>query len=94
MKLGKSIKMARINAAKTQQEIAVDTGVSTAYISMLENDKRDPSWSYLCSLCEALGISVAMLVLMAHSTNDEGDPSSREVSSALVSTLLGMTKKS
>lgn len=65
MKLGNAIRLARTNARLSQTQLAEALGVSKTYVSMLENDRRDPSWSLLCRLAGALSISVATLVILA-----------------------------
>lgn len=75
MKLGKAFKMARTRAGIKQGDLAKTLGVSSTYISMLENDHRDPSWSFVCSACEALQIPIPMLLLLAADANDALSPS-------------------
>jgi transcriptional regulator with XRE-family HTH domain len=70
MKLGKAFRMARTRAGLRQNELAGRLQVSPTYISMLENDRRDPSWSFICRACEELKLPIPMLLLLAADTID------------------------
>lgn len=63
MKIGKAIKIARIKRGLQQKELAESLGVSANYISLLENDKRDPSWSFICRASDALKTPIPLLLL-------------------------------
>ena len=41
----------------TQKELAKISGVSQSNISMIINGLRDPGWSIVCALADALGVS-------------------------------------
>lgn len=71
MKLGKAFRRARMRSGLRQNELAAQLDVSPTYISMLENDRRDPSWSFICRCCDALGIPISLLLLLASSDADE-----------------------
>ena len=64
MKIGKAIKIARIKKDLSQSELGDLLEVSANYISMLENDRRDPSWNFLCKLCDAIQIPLPLLLLL------------------------------
>ncbi len=53
-----------------QNELAARLDVSPTYISMLENDRRDPSWSFICRSCDALGTPIPLLLLLASSEGE------------------------
>lgn len=69
MKLGTAFKMARTRAGLKQAELAERLDVSSNYISMLENDRRDPSWSFICRACEELRIPIPALLMLAADAN-------------------------
>ncbi len=72
MQLGKAIKTARVNRGMKQAELADALGVSANYLSLLENDKRDPSWKFVCRLADALSTPLPLLVLLAMQSADRG----------------------
>jgi transcriptional regulator with XRE-family HTH domain len=69
MKLGTAFKMARTRAGLKQAELAERLAVSANYLSMLENDRRDPSWSFICRACEEMKISIPALLMLAADAN-------------------------
>lgn len=60
--MGKKIKIARILADKTQEQLSKEVGVSKDYISMLERGvTNNPSLKTMKKLSKALGVSVIEL---------------------------------
>lgn len=57
-----NIRMARQQCGFTQEELSWRAGVSVTAISQYENAKREPKYSTLMMLAEALGFPVAYLV--------------------------------
>lgn len=55
---------------------------------MLENDRRDPSWSFLCRLADELVTPVAMLVLLASAEDESASAETRDFSQRLATSLL------
>lgn len=96
MKLGKAIKIARIKRDMSQSQLGEAVGVSSNYISMLENDRRDPSWSFICNLCEALSMPIPLLLLLASEEEFDGehDPVKSAVTQQLVSLLSSVKNTS
>lgn len=92
MKLGRAFRMARSRAGLRQNELAQALDVSPTYISMLENDRRDPSWSFICRACDTLALPVPMLLLLAAEANGMLKPSSgRTAVQAALMELLSAT---
>ncbi len=56
MNIGKSIKVLRIAKGINQQELAKQMGMSSNYISMIENNIREPSISFLKKLSETFNV--------------------------------------
>lgn len=54
--IGKKIKLARINAKFTQEELAEEIGISARYVSQLERGLAFGSANTIVSLCKALNI--------------------------------------
>lgn len=63
MGIGKTIKFLRMTKDLKQSDLADQLNVSTNYISLIENDKREPSLSFLNSLSDVLNIPVGLLFL-------------------------------
>lgn len=61
-KIGHKIKSAREAKKLTQEKLAEAAGISTVYLSEIENKKTIPSFSTLYALCRALNISLDSLV--------------------------------
>lgn len=71
MSLGKTIKKYRIEKGLKQKELAETVDVSTNYLSLVENDKREPSLSFLKSVSNVFGITVSELLLDFDSGEDK-----------------------
>jgi XRE family transcriptional regulator, regulator of sulfur utilization len=71
--IGKTIKFLRIAKGIKQGELAEKIKVSTNYISLVENDKREPSLSFIKELANVLDVPIGLLFL-------ELDMSKKEVS--------------
>lgn len=63
MDLGKIIKLLRTSAGLKQEELAERLHVSSNYISLIENNKREPSLSFLRELANELGVPLGLLFL-------------------------------
>lgn len=57
--IGKAIKIARLNAGKSQKEVAEHIGVSLSYISKIEQGVRVPTDAVLVQLEEFLGVTLS-----------------------------------
>jgi len=62
MNIGQRIRKRREALNITQQELAQALGVTPQHISVVEQDKRVPSLTFLAKLAEQLGVSIDYLV--------------------------------
>lgn len=60
MSVGKNIKLFRINANLKQKELAKELGIRDSYLSIIENEKKEPSLSLLKKISEVLNVPIAM----------------------------------
>ena len=65
MRIGGAIKICRERKGLTRTDLAKATEMSPSYISLLENNKRDPSISKLEIISDALGIPASVLIFLA-----------------------------
>ena len=61
MSLGTEIKKARLDKGWQQQDLQVATKISQTYLSKVELNKVDPSWSIVLRIAKALGVSLDQL---------------------------------
>lgn len=66
---GRRVRELREAIGLRQHEVAVRAGVSTAYLSGVENGHRNPTLDVIAALAQALGVPVSSLF-------DDGDVSS------------------
>lgn len=59
---GKNLRALRESAGIGQVKLALDLGVSKAIISLWENEKREPTMSYLIALAKYFDVSIDYLV--------------------------------
>ena len=79
--IGKTIKFLRMAKGLTQAYVAKELDVSTNYISLIENDKREPSLSLLKELSKVLDVPVGLFFL-------DSDMSRKDISAQERSLLI------
>lgn len=79
MDLGKTIKLLRISAGMKQKDLADRLGVTSNYLSMIENNRREPSISFLREMADALGVPLGLLFLEIDESKHMGAPESHEL---------------
>lgn len=62
MSLGQRIRLRREALKLTQEQLAKTLGLTSQYISIIEQDKRSPSLSALAKLADELGVTIDYLV--------------------------------
>lgn len=67
--LGKRVKLQRVMAGITQEELAEKTGVSCSFIGHIERGEKKASVETLVSLCNAM--KIAPTVLLQDSLDEE-----------------------
>ena len=65
MKIGQTLKLLRIAAKMNQALLANTLGITTNYLSLVENDHREPSLSFLKKYAEALDVPLGYLLWVA-----------------------------
>ena len=63
MKVGRTLKLIRVLKGLKQKDLADKLGVSPNYLSSVENDKKDPSLSFIKEASRVLDIPVGFLFL-------------------------------
>lgn len=93
MNIGKAIKLCRIQKNMRQSELAKASNISVAYLSLIEQGKRDPNFSVLQSLSDSLKVPLSILVFLA-SDSAEMKSLSPELFEKLSATALELVKAS
>ena len=87
MNIGQAIKMCRTRRGVSQTDLALRADGSVSYLSMLENNKRDPTLSTLTKIAQALNIPIGILFFLA-SERDELTGMDKELAGELARTAL------
>ena len=77
MSVGRAVKFARVAAGIRQKDLADRLDVSPNYLSLVENDKRDPSISFLRNMASEMAIPLGLLFLNVDSGLSEVSPEER-----------------
>ncbi len=77
--IGKTIKFLRVAKGIKQGELAERIKVSTNYISLVENDKREPSLSFIKELANVLDVPIGLLFLELDMSKNEVSPQERDL---------------
>lgn len=78
MNVGQAVKMARNLRGLTQVELGARAGLDDAYISFIENDKREPGLDALTRLATALDLPLLYLLYLACTPEERALPRSLE----------------
>ena len=62
MSVGKTIKLLRVSSGLKQKELAPKVGVTPNYLSLVENNKREPSMSFLRALSKELNLPMGLFL--------------------------------
>lgn len=87
MNVGRAIKMCRTQRGASQGDLARLAKCSVSYLSMLENNQRDPTLSTLTNIAHALNVPVGILFFLA-SERDELAGMDKELAGELARTAL------
>jgi transcriptional regulator with XRE-family HTH domain len=60
--IGAAIRLLRLEAGLSQEELALKAKITSAEVSRLENGKRNPKWETMERLADALGVPTWWLV--------------------------------
>jgi len=93
MNIGKAIKLCRIQKNMRQSDLADLANISVAYLSLIEQGKRDPNFSVLQSISHGLDVPLSILVFLA-TDNSELKEMSPELFEKLSVTALELVKAS
>jgi len=89
MNVGQAIKMCRTQRKVSQTELAALCDCSVSYLSMLENNKRDPTLSTLTKISQGLEVPLGILFFLA-SERDELTGMDKSLAGDLARTALEM----
>ena len=87
MNAGYAIKFCRQQRRYTIPMLAEKSGLSTSYVSLLENNARDPSLSALQKIASGLGIPLSVLIFVG-TPPAELAPLSQEVAEKLAAATM------
>lgn len=72
MNVGQAIRLCRMQRKASQTVVAKKASCSVSYLSMLENNKRDPTLSTLIKIANALRVPIGVLFVLAAENEDLG----------------------
>lgn len=72
MNVGHAIRLCRARRGASQSFVAQRASCSVSYLSMLENNKRDPTLSTLTRIAKALHVPIGLLFVLAAEPDDLG----------------------
>jgi transcriptional regulator with XRE-family HTH domain len=75
--IGKTIKFLRMAKGLTQADVAEELHATPNYISLVENDKREPSLSFLKDLAKILDVPVGLFFLDSDMSRKDITPQER-----------------
>jgi transcriptional regulator with XRE-family HTH domain len=91
LKLGAAIKLCRVQKSLTQAELAQRARLSESYVSLLEKNRRDPTFSALEAIAGALEIPASLLIFLA-ADSSEFDVLGQDVKDKLSAAVINLLK--
>ena len=91
MKIGRAIKLCRMQRQLSQTELASLADISVSYLSLIERDKRDPNFSTVERIAQALEVPLSILVFLAMD-GGELKEISKELAEKLAYTSLSLVQ--
>ena len=79
MSVGRAVKLLRVAAGLKQKNLAERLDVSPNYLSLVENDRREPSVSFLRNLASEIGVPLGLLFLEVENDITELSPEERAI---------------
>lgn len=70
MSFGNALKMCRTQKKVSKTQLAQLSGLSISYLTLLEQDKRDPNLSTIEKICDALNIPISIFIFLAFDKNE------------------------
>ena len=87
MNIGHAIKLCRTRRGFSQSVLAEKADCSVSYLSVLENNKRDPALSTITKIADALKVPLGLLFFLA-SEKDEIQGMDKKLAGDLARTAL------
>lgn len=69
--LGRAIRELRSERGLSQEAVALDASMEPSWLSHIEADRRNPSWSTVQRIAAALGVRVSDFALRAEKIEDD-----------------------
>lgn len=91
MNVGRAIRLCRVTRGASQGTVARQASCSVSYLSMLENNKRDPTLSTIARVARALQIPIGLLFFLASEQEDLGPIDEKAAGKLMQSVLASLT---
>lgn len=88
LQYGQTLKLFRVAAHLSQEELAEKSDLDRTYISMLERDIKSPTLQTMIHICEALGVSLDRFTAQMTYGNVIKEPIKREIKLPLMGTRV------
>ena len=85
MRLGRTLKILRVASGLSQAALAKDLEVTPNYLSLVENDRREPSLTFLKKVAAKLDVPLGYFLWLAL---NEGDAKEESAFAEKMNTLL------
>ena len=79
MDYGRAIRTCRVAFGLQQKELARLSGLTSSHLSLIEAGKRQPSTASIEKICDALGVPMHLLMLLAADPGDLNERPRSEV---------------
>lgn len=91
MNVGHAIRLCRTRRGVSQSDVAHRASCSVSYLSMLENNKRDPKLSTVSRIAQALHVPLGVLFFLASDNAEMGQIDQRLAGELQKSALAALT---
>lgn len=91
MKIGSVIRKCRKLKSMTQLQLSNSSGISESYLSLIEQDKRQPTLSNLESIAGTLQVPVSILVFLADTQESVSEITDKQIE-AITKTIYSLVE--
>lgn len=92
MNVGQAIRLCRTQRKASQTDVAQEASCSVSYLSLLENNKRDPTLSTLIKIADALRVPIGVLFVLAAEHEDLGSVNKKLAGALAQSALASLAR--
>lgn len=87
MDIGQAIRTIRVAKRLTLKDVADRAGIAESYLSLLERQRRDPTYSTVCNICQAMDIPTVLVIYLTEREHPLLEPLQQRMAHELIKAM-------